>query len=213
MRKRTRLVTTAGVTVMGFAAMSGMAQADTGGLGLTGPLGKSVSGLVKQKTSPTHRTQSSSRSGLHLNLPLRVRLKVPPTSGKAKSPVVDVKAPVKAAIDPAVGHVKLALTLCVSLPEECGRPNPGPQPSPTPPGPPEPPSPPSPPGTNPPVPPALPALPVGNVPASSGSLAVAENALPLTGGPIGTLAFLGAAAVLTGAAGVAGSRLRLRRAS
>jgi hypothetical protein len=51
------------------------------------------------------------------------------------------------------------------------------------------------------------------MPAASSSLVVAENALPLTGGPIGTLAFLGAAAVLTGAAGVAGSRLRIRRAS
>src|SRR4051812_29571335 len=52
MRKSARLVTTAGVTVLGLTAMSGMAQADTGGLKLpvdltgplakTGPLGKTV---------------------------------------------------------------------------------------------------------------------------------------------------------------------------
>jgi hypothetical protein len=211
MRTRTRLATTAGVTVLGFTAMGGMAQADTGGLGhatdLTGPLEKTVGGVVKK--TPVHRTLGSSGSDLHVNLPVRVRLRVPPASDNGSAPSVGLKTSLKASLNPPAARVKVSLGLCDGPPQDCGsRPAP---PIPVPPGPPVPPPvPPTPPAPNPPAPPAPPA---GNVPASAGSLTVIGNALPFTGGPIGVLAFVGVAALLTGAAGVAGSRLRVRRDS
>jgi hypothetical protein len=200
MRKCARLAATAGITAAGLTAMSGVAQADTSGTGLvgglTGAVGRTVGGLV-DRPAAEHRTAAN--QGVRLSLPVRVPL--PAGHGAGAHPVVDVKAPVKASV--TKGRIRLAAGLCVSIPAECASvPNPIPEPPPTPPAPPTPP-----PGQNPPAPPAAP---IGIVPASTGSLAVARDALPMTGGPIGTLALIGAATVLTGAASVAGSRLRLR---
>ncbi len=208
MRTRTRLAMTAGVTAVGFTAMSGMAQAaqaDTGGLGdLTGSLGKTVDGLLNK---PAARTDSNSGdivrldgSGLHVKLPVKVHVPLGTPAKDGRGPALNVKAPAKVAV--GKGHVKLSLGLCVGVPRGCGsRPNPTPQPPPTPPTPPTPPGPTPPPASPPPV--------VAE-PASAGSLAIAKDALPYTGGPIGAMALVGATAVLAGAAGVAGSRLRLR---
>jgi hypothetical protein len=205
MRKRTRLATTAGVTVLGFTAMSGMAQAETGGLGLpvdltgplakTGPLGKTVDGVVKQTTS-TKRS-----SGLHLNLPVHVNLGAPSRSGHS-APAVH--AGVKASVGTSPLSARVSVRLCAQPPQQCRR-------VPSPPSP-VPPSPPSPIPPAPPTPP--PAPPVGNLPPnppaaaepSSGSVSVIGGSLPFTGGPIGALTLLGATAVLAGAGGVAASR-------
>lgn len=213
MRKRVKLATTAGVTVLGFTAMGGMsgtAQADTGnGLGLpdltgplakTGPVGKTVDGVVKSVTGP---------SGLHLSLPVDVRLGPPPSSSPSKpsAPVVKahVKADVKAAVNPVDVGARVNLRLCAGAPQQCGERAPSP-PTPIPPAPPTPP--PTPPVGN--QPPAQ-SPGSGALAGSAGSLTVSGGSLPFTGGPIGTLALLGAASVVTGAAGVAGSRLRANR--
>ncbi len=201
MRTRTRLAATAGATVVGFTAMSGIAQADTRGPGLVGgltdTLGKTVSGLTGQ---PATEHGTSNRSGLHVNLPVHVQLPLPSSRRAPSHPVVDVKAPVRASVGQR--GVRLSAGLCVSVPAQC----PSPQPPPSVPPPPS-----APPGQKPPSQP--PGPPPGNAPASSGSLAVVQNDLPTTGGPLGVLALIGAAAVLTGAAGMAGSRLRLKARS
>jgi hypothetical protein len=215
MRKRTRLATTVGATVLGLTAMSGMAQADTGGLGLpldltgplaqTGPVGRTVDGVVKQATTGT---RSSGGSGVGLDLPVRLRLGTPGASGasgdgRGSSPVVraGVKASVKASANPLSARARLNLHLCAHPPQQCG-PVPAP-PSPIPPGPPTPP--PVPPVGNPAPPPPV-ALDENGT--AAGSLTVIGDSLPFTGGPLGALALLGATAVLTGAAAVAGSRLK-----
>jgi hypothetical protein len=207
MRKRTRLATTAGVTVLGFTAMSGMAQADTGGLGLpvdlTGPLaktplGKTVDGVVKPSAKRS--------SGLHLNLPLQVRLGAPQRSGH---PAPAVHAGVKASVGTSPLSARVSLRLCAQPPQQCRR-------VPSPPSP----VPPSPPSPIPPAPPTPPPAPVGNPlppkpPAvaapSSGSVSVIGGSLPFTGGPIGALTLIGATAVLAGAGGVAASRRKAGR--
>jgi hypothetical protein len=218
MRKRARLATTAGMTVLGFTAMSGIASADTGGLGLnldltgplakTGPIGKTLDGVVKQTTHPSS-TRSSGGSILNLNLPIHLRLGAPEGSGSGRhsAPVVkaDVKAGVKVSTNPLAVQAKVGAHLCAHPPQECGRvPSP---PSPIPPAPPTPP--PTPPVGNP-LPPAVPPG-AGGLTNGSSSLTVGGDSLPFTGGPISALTLLGAAAVLTGAAGVAGSRLRFGR--
>jgi len=219
MRKRARLATTAGVTVLGFTAMSGIAQADTSGLGLpldltgnlakTGPVGKTVDGVVKQ-TTRSSSTRSSGGSGLlDLNLPVHLRLGAPQGSGSGRhsAPVVKagVKAGLKVSTNPLAVQARLGAHLCAHPPQECGRvPSP---PSPIPPAPPTPP--PTPPVGNP-LPPGLPPG-AGGLTQGSSSLTVGGDSLPFTGGPIGALTLLGAAAILSGAAGVAGSRLRFGR--
>jgi hypothetical protein len=214
MRTRTRLVTTAGVTVLGFTAMSGMAQADTGGLGLsslTSPLTKTLGGVVNQAV-PT--SSSSSRdSGTSLNLPVHVHVGVPSTPrtstasddggrwrsaarSRGSAATADVDAAVNAS--PRAAQVRASVGLCASLAEECGA-----EPSQ-----PNPPSPPNPPGQP-------PQAPGGKAPTATGSITATgkSESLPFTGGPIGSLAFLGVLSVLTGAAGVGASRLRVRRES
>lgn len=224
MRKRTKLATTAGMTVLGVTAMSGLsgiAQADTGGPGLdltgpsakTGPVGKAVGGVVKQTT----RT-----SGLRLDLPVHVNLGAPRSIGRSTP---SVHAGVKASVRTSPLSARAGVRLCAQPLRQCRRvpspPSPVPPspPSPVPPPPPSPvpPPPPSPtapaPPTRPPAPPVenpLPAPPVAVAPAA-GSLRVIGGSLPFTGGPIGVLALLGATAVLTGAAGVAGSRWKAVR--
>lgn len=230
MRTRTRLATTASLTILGCTTMSGIAQADTGGSGLTGGLTGSVSrtvgGVVKQTTTQTSRTvrqvtsqtsrtvrqaTAGSAGGLHV----RLRLSEPsaPGRGAARGPAVG------AGVDASLGgaRVKASLGLCAG----CQAPNPTPQPPPTPPTPPSPPVPPSPPGSQPPgsqppgsVPPvARPPLavpPALALPAGKAELQTIDSALPYTGGPIGAMAFLGAIAVVTGAAAVIGARPKAR---
>ncbi|WP_141953209.1 hypothetical protein [Actinoallomurus bryophytorum] len=204
-----RLVTTAGVTVLGLTAMSGMAQADTGGLKLpvdltgplakTGPLGKTVDGVVKQATSGPRR---SAGPGLRVNLPVDLRLGAPARKpGRPSAPAVHagVKASVKVA--PLSVRADVSLRLCAQPPRECV-PNP---PSPIPPTPPAPPVPPTPPPTPPVGMPLTPRQPAEAAPAT-GSLPAIGDDLPFTGGPIGALTLLGATAVLSGAAGIAASR-------
>jgi hypothetical protein len=208
MRKSARLVTTAGVTVLGLTAMSGVAQADTGGHGLpldlTGVLGKTVDtvgNVVKQTTSSP---RSSEGSGLHVSVPVHVNLGAPHRSRGHSAPPsspgvkAGVKASVKAAAGPLSVRAALNLRLCVPPRQECV-PSP---PSPIPPGPPAPPTPPP----TPPVGLPLPQAPGTAAGPALGALTVAGNSLPFTGGPIGALTLLGAGAVLTGAAGIAGSR-------
>jgi hypothetical protein len=207
MRKRTRLVTTAGVTVLGFTAMSGMAQADTGGLGLSGltsGVTKTLGGVVN-RVAPTSKTASHDSS---LNIPVHLPLKVPSTTRSTTSTrrswarteasrrgslaTADVNANVNAR------QVSANVGLCASLAEECGAQQ----------------SPPSqPPGQPPGQPPAQP--PAANPPAATGSITAGgdNGSLPFTGGPIGSLAFLGALSVLTGAGAVGASRIRVRRES
>jgi hypothetical protein len=217
MRKRTRLATTAGVTVLGFTAMSGMAQAETGGpnlsLDLPGPLGKTVDGVtktvdgvVKQTTSGT---RSSAKPALRVDLPVRVRLGAPQRSGGGDNPghsAPELRAGLKTSVKASTDGVRanVSLHLCAHPPQQCG-PVPAP-PSPIPPGPPTPP--PAPPVGNP-TPPE--AAPPGAAAPATNALTVVGGSLPFTGGPIGALALLGATAVLTGAAGVAGSRFRFGR--
>jgi hypothetical protein len=51
-----------------------------------------------------------------------------------------------------------------------------------------------------------------SVPGASASISSSmQESLPITGGPIGTLALIGLGAVVAGSAAVGGSRLRLRR--
>jgi hypothetical protein len=224
MRKRTRLATTAGVTVLGFTAVSGMtglsatAHADTVGLGLpvdltgplakTGPVGKTVDTVVKQTTSGSH---GSGGSGLRVNLPVNLRLGGSRSSGRS-APVVKtgVKTSVKASTNPLAVRARVNVHLCAHPPQECG-PIPSP-PSPVPPTPPIPipPGPPTPPPAPPVGNPSTP-LPPGAAEPAASSLTVIGDSLPFTGGPIGALTLLGATAVLTGAAGVAGSRRKAGR--
>lgn len=208
MRKRTRLATTAGVTVLGLTAMSGMAQADTGGLGLpvdlTGPLAKTPLGkTVDEVVKP-----SAKRSpGLRLNLPVQVRLGAPQRAGH---PAPAVHAGVKASVGTSPLSARVSLRLCAQPPQQCRRvPSP---PSPVPPSPPSPipPAPPTPPPT-PPVGNPLPPKPPAVAAPSSGSVSVIGGSLPFTGGPIGALTLIGATAVLAGAGGVAASRRKAGR--
>jgi hypothetical protein len=211
MRKSARLVTTAGVTVLGLTAMSGMAQADTGGLKLpvdltgplakTGPLGKTVDGVVKQTTSGTRR---SSGPGLHVNLPVDLRLGAPAReSGGQAAPALHAGVRASVKIAPVPVRARVHLRVCAQPPRECV-PNP---PSPIPPTPPAPPVPPTPPPTPPVGMPLTPRSP-SKIVSGAGSLPAIGDSLPFTGGPIGALTLLGAAAVLSGAAGVAASRRR-----
>ena len=216
MRKSVRLVTTAGVTVLGLTAMSGVAQADTGGLKLpvdltgplakTGPLGKTVDNVVKQTTSGTRH---SAGTGLRVNLPVDLRLGAPARkSGGHSAPAVHagVRASVKVPVARVSVRAGVNLRLCAQPPRECV-PNP---PSPIPPTPPAPPVPPTPPPTPPVGMPLTPRAPA-EASAAAGSLTAIGDSLPFTGGPIAALTLLGATAVLTGAAGVAGTRRKAAR--
>jgi hypothetical protein len=204
MRTRTRLATTAGLTILGGTAFSGIAQADTGGLGLTGgltgPVSRTVDGVVnKTTTRVSHTVQKTTGVGLHV----RVRLPAPPTAGKGRPHGgAAVGAGVRASLGGA--GVNASLRLCAG----CQAPNPTPQPPPTPPAPPSPPPGPpgsQPPGSAPPVaqPPAAPPPALG-LPLGKGELATIGSALPplpYTGGAI---------AVVTGAAAVIGARPKAR---
>jgi hypothetical protein len=217
MRKRARLATTAGVTVLGFTALSGMggtAHADSGGglglpidlsgtLGKAGPLGKTVDGVLKN-------TLSSPAS--HAKAPVRPRASTPASPrARRSSPALsaDVRAGVNVSLNPISVHAVARVRLCAGPVLVCARPPAPPNPIPPPPAPPNPPPTQNrPPGQ--PVQPVTPAVVADHGPAS-GTLNVIGNALPFTGGPTGALAFLGVLAVVTGAAGVAGSRVRFRR--
>jgi hypothetical protein len=204
MRTRTRLVTTAGVTVLGFTAMGGMAQADTGGLGLsnlTSPLTKTVSGVVKQTVPTSSSTRDSGRSldpAVHVRAPSTPRTGGGSSSAQRSGGSV-ATADVDAAADTSPAQARASVGLCASLAEECGA-----EPS-------QPSQPTNPPGQ----PNQPPQAPSGKAPTATGSITAVgkSQSLPFTGSPIGTLAFLGVLSVLTGAAGVTASRVRVRRES
>ncbi|GAA4613298.1 hypothetical protein GCM10023195_57420 [Actinoallomurus liliacearum] len=212
MRTRTRLATTAGLTILGGTALSGVAQADTGGLdltgGLTGPVSRTVGGALTKTTTQTSRTV---RKATGVDLRVRVRLPGTPRAGTRPG-----RAAVRAGLGASLGgaHLKASLGLCAG----CQAPNPAPQPPPTTPAPPNPPTSPNPPGSPPPGstppvarPPAVP--PALGLPKGKGELMTIRSALPplpYTGGPIGAMAFLGAIAVVTGAAAVIGARPKAR---
>jgi hypothetical protein len=209
MRNRARLA----VTVLGFAALSGMggtAHADSGGglglnldlsgtLGKAGPLGKTVDGVVKNTLgSPS----------VHVKVPVHARVSTP-RPARRSSPVVkpvvkaDVKAGADVALSPLSVRAGVQARVCAGPLLACAR-RPGP-PNPVPPLPEPPNPPPAPPPANKPAP-ASPVVAVHGP--SSATLNVIGTALPFTGGPVGVLALLGVLAVVTGAAGVAASRLR-----
>ncbi len=207
MRTRTRLAATAGLTVLGCTAMSGVAQADTGGLdpiGLTAPVVKSVTGTVNDTTHALSG-QRSGGSGPSVHLPVRLHVALPaaPTGRRA-----GVSAGVNAGVGASPKGVRAhaAVRLCAG---DCGR-----APSPTPQPPPVPPVPPPAPAPNPPVfPPPVAQPPAANVPpvAVHDVLAKAPpSALPYTGGPIGTLLFLAAIALTAGTAAVVVARPKAR---
>jgi hypothetical protein len=214
MRKRARLAATAGVTVLGFTVLGGMggtAHADSGGglglnvdlsgtLGKDGPLGKTVDGVLKNTLGSP---------GVHVKAPVHARVRTPaPRPARHSSPAVkaDVRVGADISLNPLSVHAAVQARLCAGPPLECARRPAPPSPVPPPPAPPNPP--PAPPGKNLPVSPVV----ADHGPASA-TLNVIGNALPFTGGPVGALAFLGVLAVVTGAAGVAGSRLRFGRSS
>jgi hypothetical protein len=238
MHKCTRLATTAGATVLTFVALSGAAQADPLGDatdGLTDALGGVVDtvtgGAVRLSgsspaTSPSstaHTSGSTNKStdkststprggdpliGVRLDGPVhantRVRANSSPGNGTQASVSVD------AGVRQPLGHgdllrasVNVGVDTCGFAPEVCGMVPPVVPPV-------------TPPGTG--RPPATPPGVTGPSGAGPGAPSTAaavpssmQEGLPLTGGPIGLLAGLGLAAVLTGSAAVAGSRLRVRR--
>jgi hypothetical protein len=215
MRTRTRLAATAGLTILSGTALSGIAHADTGALGLTrgltGPVSRTVDGVVNKTTTQASRTvQKTTGVGLHV----RVRLAGPPAAGEGRA---HGGAAVGAGVRASLGgvHVRASLGLCAG----CQAPNPAPQPPPTTPAPPSPPTSPSPPGSQPPgsAPPVgrppVAAPPASGLPGGKGelmSIRAALPPLPYTGGPIGAMAFLGAVAVVAGAAAVVGARPKTR---
>jgi hypothetical protein len=219
MHKSARFATTAGATVLTFAAMSGMAQADPVG-DLTGGLTDTVGGVVNSATGgavkvsrpeqPKAPSRSSTTSndpsiGVGVDGPVHANADVSAKSSARTG--TQVNASVNAGVrgtgggDAIGAGVSAGVDTCGFAPEECGETGP-------------PPSPPSPgPGGQPPGTP-----PGGSSmgPAGQGSLtpgaaqASASGMLPFTGGPLGTLAGIGLAAVLTGSAAVAGSRYRAK---
>jgi hypothetical protein len=241
MHKGRRLATTAGATVLTFVALGGVAQADplgdaTGGLTdtLGGVVDSVTGGAVNLSTSSdssdstsqssskstsTSRTTATSESSggsdpllsVGLDGPVRANTQVRANSSASTGTQADVS--VNAGVRQLSGRgdlvsasVNVGVDTCGFAPEVCGMvPPPG-----APPG--------APPGTG--APPAAPpgvTGPSGAGPSAPGAAASVpssmKESLPFTGGPIGTLAALGLAAVLTGSAAVGGSRLRLRRDS
>ncbi|HEY7483774.1 MAG TPA: hypothetical protein VH912_04870 [Streptosporangiaceae bacterium] len=228
MHKRARLATTAGATVLTFAAMGGMAQADPVG-DLTGGLTDTVGGVVDTATggavhlssgaankgaAAKSRTKSSAKSsgtdpslGLRLGGPVHANANVRANSSARTGTQVDasVNAGVRSARgtgDAISAGISAGVDTCGFAPEECGAAAP-------------------PPGTPPGAPPGTP--PTGTSPGATGPSGVGpvapgaegvssiRQSLPFTGGPLGALTGIGLAAVLTGSAAVAGSRIRARR--
>ncbi|MFL6055975.1 MAG: hypothetical protein ACJ72W_24175 [Actinoallomurus sp.] len=209
MRTHTRLAATAGLTILGGTALSGIAHADTSALGLTGgltgPVSRTVDGLVNKTTTQASRTvQKTTGVGLRV----RVRLPGPSAAGNGRT---HGRAAIGAGLRASLGGVgvKASLGLCAG----CQAPNPTPQPPPAPPNPPNPPGS-QPPGSAPPVGrPPVAAPPASGLPGGMSELMTIRSALPslpYTGGPIGAMAFLGAMAVVAGAAAVVGARPKAR---
>jgi hypothetical protein len=221
MHKSARFATTAGATVLTFAAMSGVAQADPVG-DLTGGLTDTVGGVVNSATGgavkvsrpeqPKAPSRNSTRSseptvGVGVDGPVHANAAVSANSSPETG--TQVNASVNAGVRGAGGGdaisagISAGVDTCGFAPEECG--DTGTPPSPPSPGPGSPP-----PGT----PPGDSMGPAGQGSLTPGAAqASAGGILPITGGPLGTLAGIGLAAVLTGSAVVAGSRYRAGRSS
>jgi hypothetical protein len=221
--KRVRFATTAGATVLTFAAMSGSANADpvgdlSGGLTDTvGNLTNTVTGGAVRTSRPSSPSKStSSRStrqsgggsdpsvGVGVDGPVHVAADLGAQSSaqggtQAHAAVTTGLSTAPGAGDIAGASAQADLDTCGFLPEDCGQGAP----------------PPTNPGPGPSAPPATPPVsgPQGAGPLgpSASSASIVKRTLPITGGPLGTLAGLGLAGVLTGAGAVAGSRFRERR--
>jgi hypothetical protein len=202
MRLGTRVVTTAGVTVLGFTVMSGAAHADAAGdssllSGLTDTVSQTtniVGGVVGAVSSPsTTRTARAAANRTAANDPtVGVDVQTP-----EQLPVhARVAASVASAGEDGV-TVNPNVNVCVSTSASCDdAPPPGEPPPPS-----EPPAP-----SNPPAPPPTASGEITSpVP---GAVSTQEGNLPFTGSAIDALAGLGAALVLTGAAAVASTRRR-----
>lgn len=226
MHKCARLATTAGMTVLTFGTMSGIAQADplgdlTGGLTDTvgGVVDSATGGALRLSSQPRRTTQSSDDSksddnkpaaGVGTNGPVRANARVEANSSPDTG--TQVNADVNAGVGGLSGDgdllnvsLSVGLDTCGFAPEECGGTEPPEQPEQPGPGTPPPPDQPGP----------------GPGPSGNGSLApgateasmreTLRGTLPVTGGPLGALAGLGLATVLTGSAAVAASRYRAGR--
>lgn len=169
------------------------------------------------RTKPTSTSESSGGEPLlsvGVNGPVRASTKVRANSSASTGTQADVsvdagvRAP-GASADLLSASVNVGVDTCGFAPEVCGMVPPPDNPPDAPPAVP-------PPGTG--APPAAPpgvTGPSGAGPSAPGAAAsipsTMEESLPITGGPIGTLALAGLAAVLTGSAAVGASRLRPRR--
>lgn len=210
MRTPTRLAAAAGLTVLGCTAMSGVAQAGTGGLdptALTAPVVKTVTGTMNDTTHALPG-RGSAGSAASPRLPVRLHVALPGAgAGHQAGAAAGVSAGVGAS--PRGVHVRASLRLCAGA---CGGSVPSPVPQP-PPVPPTPPPGPVPPGPIPPAPPPPVANPpLANLPAPAAHDVLAQ-ALPYTGGPIGTLVILAAIALVAGTAAVVASRPKSRLGS
>jgi hypothetical protein len=228
MHKGRRIATTAGATVLTFVALGGVAQADplgdaTGGLTdtLGGVLDSVTGGAVHLSSSSDSAAQSASTSragsggtdpsiGVGLDGPVHAntRVRVNSSPGNGTQADVSLNAGVRRLSgrgDLISASVNVGLDSCGFAPEACGMVPPGDTPG----GPPV--SPPNT-GTRPPTPPGV-TGPAGAGPGGPGAATTSamKESLPFTGGPIGALALIGLAAVLTGSAAVGGSRLRFGR--
>jgi hypothetical protein len=211
MRLGTKVVTTAGVTVLSFTVMSGAANADTTGgrsllSGLTGTVTqttKIVDGVVGTVSKPTAPKRTTTRAATTAANDPGVNVGV-----KVKTPEqapVHAEAAASLSANASTGGISVspAVDVCVTGAASCDQapPTPG-----TPPAPSEPPAPST--------PPAPPPTTSGNIESPiSSAVSTQEGSLPFTGSPIDALAGLGAALVLTGAAAVATSRRRAGRSA
>lgn len=209
MRLGTKVVTTAGVTVLSFTVMSGAAHAETAGdssllSGLTDTVSQTtkivdgVVGTVAKPTAPKRTSQTTAARTTANDPGLNVSVKTPEQ--------LPVHAEAAASLRASAGNdgvtVSPAVDVCVTTAASCDEapPTPG-----TPPAPSEPPAP-----STPPAPPTA----SGDIQSPiSSAVSTQQGNLPFTGSAIDALAGLGAALVLTGAAAVTSSRRRAARES
>ncbi|RFS85763.1 hypothetical protein D0T12_12315 [Actinomadura spongiicola] len=226
---------TAGATVLGIAAMSGVSHAETSRPSAKkSPRTERPASLLDLDLSPTASYDKPTRTAtVNLDVGLRVgsrddgvnvRLRTGVSASPGGGGLVRAKAKVGASVNPggtAPPSVDVAANACVG---GCAAPTPPTPPTPpippTPPTPPVPPPPPAPPGPVPPnaQPPASPLLPrLPSAPMGPGATAVGEftppRGLPFTGTDALPLLALGITALAAGSAAVAATRRRDTRES
>ena len=211
MRLGTRVVTTAGVTVLGFTVMSGAAHADTSGgssllSGLSGTVTQTttiVDGVVGAVSKPAASQRTTTQAARTAANDPGIDIGTKVTTPKRAPVHAEIAASVKANVSTSGVSVSPAVDVCITGAASCDQSPPAPG---TPPPPTEPPAP-----TTPPAPPPTAS---GNIESPiSSAVSTQQGNLPFTGSPIDALAGLGAALVLTGAAAVASSKRRAARES